>query len=107
MAEIRVNDDRLMEIRDRLPEMSAQLRRSMDTIKTKLDVIKRNIDSEGINSILSEYNLKIDDVKNEIVANLDTAHTYLTNKLSGYKTVSGKAAEQLDIVNKGLEEMGV
>lgn len=107
MAEIRVNDDRLMEIRDRLPEMSAQLRRSMDTIKSKLDVIRRNIDSEGINSILSEYNLKIDDVKNEIVANLDTAHTYLTNKLSGYKTVSGKAAEQLDIVNKGLEEMGV
>lgn len=105
MAQIKVDRTRLLQIRDQLPEMKSIIRKDMDEIASNLEVIKKNIDSDGINTILSKFNTFIGSLTNDIMNNLDTANGYLDNKLTGYQSVASKADEQLNIVNSLLEEM--
>ena len=105
MAEIKVERAKLQQIRDQLPEMSSVLKKDMNDIATSLEIIKKNIDSDGINTILSKFNTFINTLTNDLVVNINTAHDYLNNKLAGYQSVASKTDEQLSRVNALLEEM--
>ena len=105
MAEIKVDNAKMQQIRDQLPEMSSKLSKDMAALASNLDVIRKNIDSDGINIILTKFNESISSIKNDIVGNLGTAQEYLTNKLAGYQTVASRTDDQLSKVNALLQEM--
>ena len=105
MAEIKVEKAHLVKIQNQLPEISNLLNKDLSAVVSNLEVIKKNIDSDGINTILSKFVESINTIKEDMTVNLNVAHDYLNNKLGGYQSVASKTDEQLAIVIKGLEEM--
>ena len=107
MAEIRVDNTQLKQILSDLPNINNKLKNGLTKIASNLEVIRKNMDSEGINTILTKYCTSINSLKDDMASDLSTAQEYLKNKLAGYQTVANRTDDQLNKVNTLLAEMGL